>query len=131
MAPHWLAWDISHMPKAPKNPADNRALLTLIEVGKPADLSVAQWLKAARVSSSFITDLRNGVEPSIYKIERLARAAGMRLSEFWRSVELIQFEIERRHVAGLVDEAPNASSISDRPRRRRSGAEQGDARKRA
>lgn len=110
-------WDFPHMGAPKRKLIDNAALLNHLMLVKPADMSVAQWLEAADVNSSYFTDLRNGREPGIYKIERLAAVAAMRLSEFWRGVELTRFEIERRKADELAEAAENAVSIGSAQRK--------------
>lgn len=70
-----------------KMPVQNVALLRCLEAIRPEALSINEWLKRANVSSSFWTNMRNGREPGIYKIERLVIAAGSSLSAFWEMVE--------------------------------------------
>jgi hypothetical protein len=110
-------WNFGVMAAPKKKPFDNSALLTHLAVRQPGDMSIAQWLQAADVNSSYFTDLRKGVEPSIYKVERLAAVAGLRLSEFWRGVEMIRYEIERRKADEMIEAGENVVSVGPAQRR--------------
>ncbi len=123
-------WDFPHMAATRKKTFDNTALLTHLMVQRPSDMSIAQWLKAAEVNSSFFTDLRNGREPGIYKIERLAAQAGLRMSQFWRGVELIGFEIERRKADEMAEAGDNVASVGPGLRRAAKTVRNVDRRKR-
>lgn len=55
------------------------------ETGKP--ISENKWCIQAGVNGGYFRDLRNGVEPGLDKIERLARRAGVTLTELLEGAE--------------------------------------------
>ncbi len=65
----------------------NTVLLACLDAIRPEDLNDHAWSKCARVSHNYFENLRLGSEPSIYKVERLVRVAGVSLSAFWKMVE--------------------------------------------
>jgi len=69
------------MPTTDENAELVARIEALLAAAKPTDLSTRQWLLLSRVNSSFFTDLRKGVVPGIDKLARLARRAGLSLSE--------------------------------------------------
>lgn len=82
MARGRLLWEISPMAKVEAPPGVSAKLIDLLMSAKPDELSERQWCMKAQVSTSFFTDLRNGREPGIDKVERMAGAIGLSLSEF-------------------------------------------------
>ena len=70
------------MPTDKPRPGISAHLMAMFERVRPEGMSWRQWCEAARVNTSFFTDLRKGREPGIDKIERLAAAAGFTLAEF-------------------------------------------------
>jgi len=83
-------WEIAHMAKNDAPPGISAKLDHLLEVARPKDISERQFCIQSKVSTSFFTDLRNGREPGIDKVERLANRAGLRLSELVQSADAIQ-----------------------------------------
>ena len=81
MAVPGMLWEMPHMAKDDAPPGISAQLDRLLVEARPADLSERQWCIQSRVSTSFFTDLRNGREPGIDRVERLANRAGLRLSE--------------------------------------------------
>jgi hypothetical protein len=80
-------WDISHMARKRESVEPGIPILDLLVAAKPDDLSFNSWCNEAEVSTSYFTDLRKGVEPGLWKIERLARVIGLRLSELVEGVK--------------------------------------------
>lgn len=79
----YVLWKYAGMAKQPPKPGIGARLDAMLKRIKPDDLSERGWLLAAQVNTSFFTDLRNkGTIPSIDKVERLARVAGLSLAEF-------------------------------------------------
>lgn len=68
------------MAKGDTPPGISARLEGLLLRAMPPDLSERQFCIQSKVSTSFFTDLRKGVEPGIDKVERLANRAGIRLS---------------------------------------------------
>lgn len=81
MAAVALLWEMPTMAKKDVPKGISARLEHLFERAKPADLSVRQLLIQSNVNTSFFTDISNGREPGIDKIERLANRCGLRLSE--------------------------------------------------
>lgn len=81
IAPRVRAWEISPMSKPDVPPGVSASLIDILQRAKPSELSVRKWCEQARVSPSFFTDLKNGREPGIDKVERLAAVVGLTLSE--------------------------------------------------
>jgi len=77
------------------SPQRNAELLRCLEAIRPENLSTNEWLRRAQISSSFMTGLKNGREPGVYKVERLIAVAGISLSRFWRMVERERKKNER------------------------------------
>ena len=69
------------MAKSDVPPGISARLDRLLEQVRPAELSERQFCLQSKVSTSFFTDLRNGTEPGIDRVERLANRAGLRLSQ--------------------------------------------------
>ncbi len=69
------------MAKGDVPPGISAKIDNLLEQARPADLSERQFCLQSKVSTSFFTDLRNGREPGIDKIERLANRAGLTLAQ--------------------------------------------------
>ena len=75
------------MAKEKPAPGISARLVTLLEGVRPSDeetgkaLSDNKWCEAAGVNSGFWRDLRGGSVPSIDNVERMARAAGLKLSD--------------------------------------------------
>ncbi|MDB5550055.1 MAG: hypothetical protein JWL86_39 [Rhizobium sp.] len=88
IAPAPIAWDISHMTGAKKPKGDNAALLARLEAVRPKELSQNEWCKAAKVNTSYFTGLQNGSEPGLYKMERLARIAGLTLAQLLEGTDI-------------------------------------------
>lgn len=79
----YALWNYAGMAKQPAKPGISARLDAMLSRVKPVDLTERGWLLAAKVNTSFFTDLRNkGTAPSIDKVERLARVAGLSLAEF-------------------------------------------------
>lgn len=81
------AWEISRMAKNDVPPGISARLDALLSGARPADMKERQFCIQSSVSTSFFTDLRNGREPGIDKVERLANTAGLRLSELIEGAE--------------------------------------------
>jgi len=61
---------------------NNADLLKRLETARiAANISQNELCKRAHVSASFFTGLRNGCEPGLYKIKRLAEVMGLTLSD--------------------------------------------------
>ncbi len=69
------------MAKGDVTPGISARLEALLMAAKPADLSERQWCLRGKVSTSFFTDIRSGTDPSIDRVERMANAIGLRLSD--------------------------------------------------
>lgn len=79
----YALWNYAGMAKRPAKPGIGARLDAMLTRVKPNHLTERGWLIAAQVNTSFFTDLRNkGTVPSIDKVERLARVAGLSLAEF-------------------------------------------------
>lgn len=77
-------WDISQMVKQAKPKIDNTELLKRLEDARLAyspEMSQNDWCKSAKVNTSYFTGLKDGVEPGLYKIERLAGVVGLSLAD--------------------------------------------------
>jgi transcriptional regulator with XRE-family HTH domain len=81
MAARLPIWEMAHMAKGDVPPGISARLDHLLELARPAGLSERQFCIQSKVSTSFFTDLRNGRDPSIDRVERLANRAGLRLSQ--------------------------------------------------
>ena len=102
-------------------PPSGIQILRLLEAARPKDMSVNRWCLASGVSTSFFTDLRNGREPGIWKVERLARRAGLTLSELLDGkeapVDLTPSEQDLSDMlAGVQSEIPVSVTYADWPR---------------
>lgn len=114
-------WEMSQMAKKQAPPGISARLDELLMRAQPEDLSERQWCLQAQVSTSFFTDLRKGVEPGIDRVERLARRAGLKLSELVegaeRSVARVPTEDELAEMlAEAQDEAPAGTTLGGYPR---------------
>jgi len=79
----YVLWKYAGMAKKPPSSGIGARLDAMLSRVKPDHLSERGWLLEANVNTSFFTDLRNkGTVPSIDKVERLARVAGLSLAEF-------------------------------------------------
>lgn len=79
----YALWNYAGMAKQSAKPGISARLDAMLSRVKPDELTERGWLLAAKVNTSFFTDLRNkGTAPSIDKVERLARIAGLSLAEF-------------------------------------------------
>lgn len=76
-------WKYAGMAKQPPQAGIGARIDAMLRRIKPPQLSERAWLIEAGVNTSFFTDLRTkGSVPSIDKVERLARVAGLSLAEF-------------------------------------------------
>lgn len=82
MAATASVWEMPLMVKKDIPKGISGRLERMFERVRPADLSVRQLLIQSNVNTSFFTDISNGREPGIDKIERLANRCGLKLSEF-------------------------------------------------
>lgn len=106
-------WEISHMAKVKLTPGVSAHLIDLLEnvrpehperPGKP--ISDNRWCEDAGVSTGFWRDLRKGAVPSIDNVERMARVAGLRLSELIEGVEPLAHPIpSESELAVMLEQA--------------------------
>lgn len=82
-----LLWEMPRMAKKDIPKGISSRLEHLFEMAKPDDLSVRQLLIQSNVNTSFFTDISNGREPGIDKIERLANRCGLKLSELLQQAD--------------------------------------------
>lgn len=94
----YVLWNYAGMAKKPATGIASRLDAMLGRI-KPDDMSERGWLLAAQVNTSFFTDLRKGTVPSIDKVERLARAAGLSLAEFVSDGERVGVSASHLHKA--------------------------------
>lgn len=113
------AWEISRMAKNDVPPGISAQLDRLLTEARPANMSERQFCIQSSVSTSFFTDLRNGREPSIDRVERLANTAGLRLSELVEGAEppvqptVVQLE---QMIAEIIEaEVSFQTKLSDLP----------------
>lgn len=78
----YVLWNQARMARKPAPPGISTRLDGMLRRVQPEGLSVRKWCEASQVSTSFFTDLRNGTEPGIDKIERLVNRAGLSLAQF-------------------------------------------------
>lgn len=98
----YVLWNQARMARKPPPPGIGARIDAMLKRIKPDDLSERGWLLAAQVNTSFFTDLRNkGTIPSIDKVERLAKVAGLSLAEFVAGDEAARVSAQQLHHAIL------------------------------
>lgn len=75
-------WEMSNMARA-ESSGIVELLPAMFARAKPDDLSWRQWTIQADVSGSFFTDVKNGIDPSIGRVERVVNAIGLSLVDFF------------------------------------------------
>lgn len=109
-----VVWDLSHMTK--KKPMDPFAqqILDLLEAARPyvegskKRLSDNKWCEMAGVNTGFWRDLRNGSEPGVVRLQRLADIAQIKLSTLIAAAENPPFQLPSEDrltemMAGLLE----------------------------
>lgn len=107
-------WDLSHM--STKKPVDPFAaqILEQLEAVRPVvegtgkPLSDNKWCELSGVNLGFWRDLRNGSEPGVIKLSRLAATAQVRLSSLIAAAETPAFKLPSEErltevMAGLLE----------------------------
>lgn len=69
------------MRKPKPAPGISARLPAIFKAAKPDGMSMRKWMEAAKVSPKFVNDIEDGAEPGIDKVERMANAVGLTLTE--------------------------------------------------